>query len=141
VSRRAGRTGRHATVVAANGPSERNSSSGSTASRRRWFGPEASFATLVGAIDDATGTVKGATFRAQEDAAGYLTILGPTADHHGLPWLVWSDPNGILHRDARPFARLTLVCRQARTHTSSAKKVASAERHVLGRLDPERASR
>lgn len=70
-------------------------------SRHRWFGPEAPFATLVGAIDDATGKVTGASFRAQEDATGYLTILGQTADHHGLPWLVWSDRHGIFHRDRR----------------------------------------
>jgi len=45
------------------------------ASRHRWFGPERPFATLVGAIDDATSTVTGATFREAEDAAGYFTVL------------------------------------------------------------------
>ena len=32
-------------------------------SRQRWFGPEEPFATLIGAIDDATGTVSAALVR------------------------------------------------------------------------------
>ena len=44
-------------------------------SRHLWFGPERPYATLVGAIDDATGTVTGATFRAAEDGAGYFITL------------------------------------------------------------------
>ena len=36
-------------------------------SKHRWFGPERPFATLVGAIDDATSKVTGGTFRAEED--------------------------------------------------------------------------
>ncbi len=52
--------------------------------------------TLVGAIDDAAGRITGATFRDQEDVAGYLLVLRDTSttdsqrdrigvfDHHGL---------------------------------------------------------
>jgi len=54
-------------------------------SRHRWFGSELPFATLVAGIDDATGIVTGATFRAQEDAVGYFTTLAQTADRFGLP--------------------------------------------------------
>lgn len=44
-------------------------------SRHRWFGPDLPFASLVAGIDDATGRVPGAIFRAQEDAVGYFTTL------------------------------------------------------------------
>lgn len=64
--------------------------------RHRWFGPDLPFATLVAGIDDATGRVHGATFRAQEDAAGYFTTFAQTADRHGLPGAVYSDRHGIL---------------------------------------------
>lgn len=70
-------------------------------SRHRWFGPEQPFATLVGAIDDATSRVTGANFRAQEDGAGYFTVLTQTSDRHGLSWLLYSDRHGIFHRDRR----------------------------------------
>jgi transposase len=70
-------------------------------SRHRWFGPEHPFATLVGAIDDATSTVTGGAFRAQEDGAGYLGVLLQTSEDYGLPWLAWTDRHGIFHRDRR----------------------------------------
>ena len=71
------------------------------ASKHRWFGPEHPFATLVGAIDDATSTVTGATFRAEEDAAGYLEVLLQTSRGPGLPWTFYTDRHGIFEHDAR----------------------------------------
>jgi hypothetical protein len=76
-------------------------------SKHRWFGEERPFATLVGAIDDATSRVTGATFRAEEDGAGYLATLTWTADRYGLPWLLYSDRHGIFHRDKRRPPTLT----------------------------------
>jgi len=70
-------------------------------SKHRWFGPEHPFATLVGAIDDATSVVTGATFREQEDAAGYLEVLTQTSRGHGLPWTFYTDRHGIFARDPR----------------------------------------
>lgn len=64
-------------------------------SRHRWFGPDFGFATLIAGIDDATGQVPGGTFREQEDAVGYFTALGQTAERHGLPGAVYSDRHGI----------------------------------------------
>jgi transposase len=64
-------------------------------SRHRWFGPELPFATLVGVVDDATGVITGATFRAAEDAAGYFTAFGQMAAAYGLPGAVYSDRHGI----------------------------------------------
>ncbi|MGO9206931.1 MAG: ISNCY family transposase [Candidatus Limnocylindrales bacterium] len=70
-------------------------------SRHLWFGPERPYATLVGAIDDATGTVTGATFRAAEDAAGYFTVLTQTSAGYGLPWTLYSDRHGIFWKDLK----------------------------------------
>jgi hypothetical protein len=51
--------------------------------------------TLVGAIDDATGIVTGATFREQEDVAGYLAVLRDTIRRHGVPLAIYRDRHGI----------------------------------------------
>lgn len=56
---------------------------------------------LLAAVDDATGQVVGAVFRAQEDAQGYLLLLRHIAQHHGVPVAVYSDRHGIFKRDPR----------------------------------------
>jgi hypothetical protein len=53
---------------------------------------------LHGAIDDATNEVPAATFRLQEDAAGYLWVLREMARHHGLPLAVYSDRHSIFEQ-------------------------------------------
>lgn len=68
-------------------------------SKARWFGQERPFATLVAAIDDATGEVLGAVFRAQEDAAGYFSVLSQLLGAHGVPLAVYSDRHGIFRVD------------------------------------------
>jgi hypothetical protein len=68
-------------------------------SRHDWLEGRGPMLTLVAGIDDATGIVTGATFRAQEDAAGYFTMLTQTADRHGLPGALYSDRHGIFLRD------------------------------------------
>ena len=67
-------------------------------SRHDWLEGRGPWLTLVGAIDDATGVVTGATFREQEDAAGYLAALIQTADAYGLPLGVYSDRHTIFWR-------------------------------------------
>jgi hypothetical protein len=52
-------------------------------SRHDWLEGRAPWLTLVGAIDDATGSVPAAVFREHEDAAGYLTILRDTIEAKG----------------------------------------------------------
>ena len=64
-------------------------------SRHRWLEERGPWLTLVAAIDDATGKVVGATFRAQEDAAGYLELLQLIVTRHGLPGAVYRDRHGI----------------------------------------------
>lgn len=60
-------------------------------SRHAWLGLDRPKLTLVGAIDDATSTVAAATFRNEEDAAGYLEILRDLAISHGLPGAIYRD--------------------------------------------------
>lgn len=63
-----------------------------------WFGSGPACCSLLGAIDDATGAVLAATFRAQEDAAGYLTLLRTLGHTVGLPAAVYTDGHGIFVR-------------------------------------------
>lgn len=64
-------------------------------SRHDWLEGRGPVLTLLGLVDDATGRYTGATFRDQEDAAGYLDILGRTIRAHGVPLAVYSDRHGI----------------------------------------------
>lgn len=75
-------------------------------SRHRWFGPDRPFATLIGAIDDATGTVPAALFREHEDAAGYLAMLRAIAERPSIPLALYVDRHGIFTK--RASERLTL---------------------------------
>jgi transposase len=64
-----------------------------------WFGPTQPPCTLLAAIDDATGAVLAATFRVQEDAAGYLELLRALGRTVGLPAAVYTDSHGIFVRN------------------------------------------
>ena len=63
-----------------------------------WFGDQGPYCTLVGAIDDATGEVPAACFRAEEDAAGSLWRLRELGRTVGLPVAVYADRHGIFRR-------------------------------------------
>lgn len=64
-----------------------------------WFGPAEPPCDLLGAIDDATGSVLGACFRDAEDAAGYLGLLREIARTVGLPAAAYTDRHGIFVRN------------------------------------------
>ncbi len=64
-------------------------------SRHDWLEDRGPWLTLVGYIDDATGRVTGATFRDQEDSAGYLEALLATLRHYGVPGAVYHDRHTI----------------------------------------------
>jgi transposase len=70
-------------------------------SRHNWLEDRGPWLTLVGAIDDATSIVTGASFRAAEDAAGYFTVLVDTAHGYGLPGGLYTDRHGIFVKDQR----------------------------------------
>ena len=64
-----------------------------------WFGPAQPVCSLLAAIDDATGAVLTAGFRAAEDAAGYLGLLRTLGQTVGLPAAVYTDGHGIFVRN------------------------------------------
>ena len=85
-------------------------------SRHDWLQGRGPYLTLVGAVDDATGTVPYALFRQQEDAHGYMLMLKDIIDHHGVPLALYSDRHGIFQR--------------------SPKESESLEEQLRGRRDP-----
>jgi hypothetical protein len=64
-------------------------------SHHDWLQGRGPYLTLVGAIDDATGTVPYALFREQEDAQGYLLLLQQIIGTRGVPLALYSDRHGI----------------------------------------------
>ena len=70
-------------------------------SRHDWLEGRGAYLTLVGAADDATGTVPAALFRRQEDAQGYMLMLRKTIEHHGVPLALYSDRHGIFQRSPK----------------------------------------
>ena len=54
---------------------------------------------LLGAIDDATGTVLALHFRPAEDLHGYLMLLGRVAAAYGLPVSLYGDRLGVFVRN------------------------------------------
>jgi len=76
-------------------------------SRHRWLGADQPFLTLVGGIDDATGTVPWALFREQEDAHGYLLWLAEVIRRDGIPLALYLDRHGIFQRNPQAAPDLT----------------------------------
>ena len=64
-------------------------------SQHDWLEGRGPYLTLLGAIDDATGTVPAALFRVQEDGQGYLLLLGEVIQHKGIPLALYSDRHSI----------------------------------------------
>jgi transposase len=67
-------------------------------SRHQWLGDGHGYLTLIGGIDDATGIVPWAVFRAQEDAAGYMLWLRHVLQTEGIPQALYVDRHGIFQR-------------------------------------------
>lgn len=67
-----------------------------------WLESRASEATLVGAIDDATGKVLFLHFRPTEDQVGYLLLLRSVAQRFGLPMSIYHDRHTILRSPKEP---------------------------------------
>ena len=75
-------------------------------SRHDWLEGRGPWLTLVGAIDDATGTVPWAVFRDQEDAHGYLLLLREIVRTKGIPWALYVDRHGIFKKSTHAPLRL-----------------------------------
>ena len=93
-------------------------------SRHDWLGDRGPRLTLVGAIDDATGILTGATFRDQEDAAGYLVVLRDTIRAHGLPGAWYHDRHGIFETPAGASLTLEEQLTDTRTLTQVGRALA-----------------
>ncbi|HXQ96387.1 MAG TPA: ISNCY family transposase [Candidatus Acidoferrales bacterium] len=106
-------------------------------SRHRWFGAARPFATVVGAIDDATGTVTGATFREAEDAAGYFAVLTQTVEGYGLPWTLYSDRHGIFWKDLKRPPTLVEQLTGRRSLTQLGRALEEAGVGWLGTSSPQ----
>lgn len=64
------------------------------ASFHPWFEKRGPRCVLVAGIDDATGTVPSAHFRAQEDTDGYFVMLADILQHRGIPGSLYHDGRG-----------------------------------------------
>ncbi len=73
--------------------------------------------TLVGAIDDATGRMTAATFRDQEDAAGYLIVLRETVRRHGVPVALYRDRHSLFETPTSGLQTLEEQLADTRTPT------------------------
>jgi transposase len=91
-------------------------------SRHDWLEGRGPWLTLVGAIDDATGAFVWATFRDEEDTAGYLRLVRDVARSHGLPEALYRDRHGSLEPPAarRPPAGLAVADRSRPTQVGRA---------------------
>ena len=67
----------------------------------RWLGESQPMATLIGAIDDATGQILSLVLRPTEDLHGYTLMLRDLITGHGVPWTIYGDRAGILVRNDR----------------------------------------
>ena len=90
-------------------------------SRHDWLEGRGPYLTLVGAADDATGTVPFALFRRQEDAQGYMLMLRETIEHHGVPLALYSDRHGIFQRSPKEPESLAEQLRGRRDPTQFAR--------------------
>jgi transposase len=64
-------------------------------SRHDWLEGRGPWLTLIAYIDDATNEVQGATFRDEEDAAGYFLGLQEICMKRGIPGAIYADRHTI----------------------------------------------
>ena len=91
-------------------------------SRHDWLEGRGPWLTLVGAIDDATGKLLFATFRDEEDSAGYLQLVRDVGRSHGLPVALYRDRHGSLEPTSRrrPPPELAVADGHRSTHVGRA---------------------
>jgi len=106
-------------------------------SRHDWLEGRGPVLTLIGGIDDATGIFTGATFRLQEDAAGYFTVLAQTAAAYGLPVALYSDQHGIFVKDPARPASLAEQLAGKRSATQMRRALDQAGIGWIGALSPQ----
>jgi transposase len=73
-------------------------------SRHDWLGDRGPRLTLIGIVDDATGTLLAATFRAQEDTTGYLVCLRDMVRRYGVPAALYRDRHTLFEASRTPLS-------------------------------------
>ncbi len=106
-------------------------------SRHDWLEGRGPVLTLVGAIDDATGIFTAATFRDQEDAAGYFTVLARTVAAYGRPLALYSDQHGIFVKDPARPPTLTEQLTGKRSTTQVGRALDDARIGWIGATSPQ----
>lgn len=66
-------------------------------STHAWFEDRGPVTTLIGAIDDATGTVVGLRFEPTEDLAGYLVLFDHILSDRGVPASTYTDRHSVFY--------------------------------------------
>jgi hypothetical protein len=109
-------------------------------SRHDWLAGRGPWLTLLGAIDDATSQVVAATFRDEEDTAGYLELLRDTVREHGIPPAIYRDGHGAFE-PTRPRRGQTAQERRTATHVGVAlealgiRSIAAGSAQAKGRIE------
>jgi hypothetical protein len=109
-------------------------------SRHDWLGGRGPWLTLLAAIDDATGRVVAATFRDEEDSAGYLELLRDTVRANGLPAAIYRDGHSAFELSTRAAGR-TAAERRTATHVGAAlehlgiRSIAAGSPQAKGRIE------
>ena len=84
-------------------------------SRHDWLEGRGPWLTLIAYIDDATNEVMGATFRGEEDAAGYFLGLQEICIKRGIPGAIYADRHTIFQSPLRATIEQELNGEQPRS--------------------------
>jgi transposase len=84
-------------------------------SRHDWLEGRGPWLTLIAYIDDATNEVMGATFRDEEDAAGYFLGLQEICMKRGIPGAIYADRHTIFQSPLRATIEQELNGEQPRS--------------------------
>jgi transposase len=89
-------------------------------SRHQWLGADGPWLTLIGGIDDATGTVPYAVFREEEDGQGYLLLVQGVIETKGIPLALYSDHHSIFIQTVKETLEEQLLGRREPTQVGRA---------------------
>jgi transposase len=84
-------------------------------SRHDWLEGRGPYLALIGYIDDATGEVLGAVFRAEEDAAGYFLGLRTICLQQGVPAAIYADRHMIFQSPTKATIEQELAGEQPKS--------------------------
>jgi transposase len=84
-------------------------------SRHDWLEGRGPWLTLIAYIDDATNAVSGATFRDEEDAAGYFLGLREICLSQGIPAAIYADQHTIFQSPTKATIEQALVGKEPKS--------------------------